>query len=49
MFSPFKNLLYFIVVILKLKCNTLIFNGIVVLNALYVCLLHSLFIENHPI
>jgi hypothetical protein len=36
-------------VIFKLKCNNLIFNEIMVLNASYVCLLHSCFIEDHPI
>jgi hypothetical protein len=49
MLSPLKNLLYFNLVILKLKCNNLIFNEIMVLNALYVCLLHSHFVKNHPI
>jgi hypothetical protein len=34
---------------LKLKCNNLIFNEILVLYASYVCLLHSRFIENHQI
>jgi hypothetical protein len=33
-----KNLLLLIMVIFKLKCNNLIFNEIIVLNALYVCL-----------
>jgi hypothetical protein len=33
----------------KLKCNNLIFNKILVLYASYVCLLHSCFVENHPI
>jgi hypothetical protein len=33
-----KNLLLLILVILKLKCNNLIFNEIMVLNASYVCL-----------
>jgi hypothetical protein len=36
-------------VISTLKCNNLIFNEIMILNALYVCLTHSRFIENHPI
>jgi hypothetical protein len=49
MFYPLKNLLYFQYVILKLKCNNLSFNHIMVLNASYVCLLHSCFVENHPI
>jgi hypothetical protein len=30
-------------------CNNLIFNEFIVLNASYVCLLHSHFIENRPI
>jgi hypothetical protein len=33
-----KNLLLLIIVIFKLKCNNLIFNEIMVLNASYVCL-----------
>jgi hypothetical protein len=49
MFYLLKNLLYLNLVILKLKCNNLIFNEIMVLNASYVCLLHSRFIENDPI
>jgi hypothetical protein len=49
MFYFLKHLLLRILVIFKLKCNNLIFNEILVLNALYVCLTHSLFIENHPI
>jgi hypothetical protein len=44
-----KNHLYLNLVILKLKCNNLIFNKILVLYASYVCLLHSRFIENHSI
>jgi hypothetical protein len=32
----------------KLKCNNLIFNKIMILNASYACLLHSRFVENHP-
>jgi hypothetical protein len=36
-------------VILKLGCDNLIFNEILILNASYVCLMHSRFIENHPI
>jgi hypothetical protein len=36
-------------VIFKLKCNNVIFNEIIILNASYVCLLHSRFVENHPI
>jgi hypothetical protein len=34
---------------LKLKCNHLIFNEILVLYTLYVCLMHSRFIENQLI
>jgi hypothetical protein len=49
MFYLLKKLLLLNLVILKLKCNTLIFNEILVLFALYVCLLHSCLIENHPI
>jgi hypothetical protein len=49
MFYLLKHLLHLILVIYKLKCNNLIFNEIMVFNALYVCLLHSRFIENHPI
>jgi hypothetical protein len=33
-----EELLLLIMVIFKLKCNNLIFNEIMVLNALYVCL-----------
>jgi hypothetical protein len=49
MFFLFKHLLLLNLVIFKLKCNNLIFNEILVLNASYVCLLHSRFVENHPI
>jgi hypothetical protein len=49
MFYLLKHLLLLILVIFKLKCNNLIFNEIMVLNASYVCLLHSHFVENHPI
>jgi hypothetical protein len=38
MFYLLKNLLLLIIVIFKLKCNNLIFNKIIVLNASYVCL-----------
>jgi hypothetical protein len=38
MFYLLKNLLFLILVILKLKCNNLIFTEIMVLNASYVCL-----------
>jgi hypothetical protein len=50
------NMLYLLIyllllnlVILKLGCDNLIFNEILILNASYVCLMHSRFIENHPI
>jgi hypothetical protein len=49
MFYLLKYLLLLILVIFKLKCNHLIFIEIMVLNASYVCLLHSRFVENHPI
>jgi hypothetical protein len=48
MFYLLKHLLLNLV-IFKLKCNNLIFNEIMVLNASFVCLLHSRFIEDHPI
>jgi hypothetical protein len=38
MFYLLKNLLLFILIIFKLKCNNLIFNEIMILNASYVCL-----------
>jgi hypothetical protein len=38
-----------ILVISKLNYNNLIFKEIMVLNALYVCMTHSRFVENHPI
>jgi hypothetical protein len=44
-----KNLFYFNIVILKLKCNNLIFNKIMVLNASYLCFLRSRFVKNHLI
>jgi hypothetical protein len=44
MFYLLKNLLLFIIVIFKLKCNNLIFNEIMVLNDSYVCL-HALSIH----
>jgi hypothetical protein len=31
------------------KCNNIIFNEIMVLNASYVCLMHSHLVENHLI
>jgi hypothetical protein len=49
MFYHWKNLLYLNLIILKLKCTNLIFNEIMILNASYVCLLYSRFIENHPV
>jgi hypothetical protein len=49
MFYLFKILLYLNLVVLELKCNNLIFDEILVLYASYVCLMHSRFIENHPI
>jgi hypothetical protein len=38
MFYLLKNILILILIIFKLKCNNLIFNEIMVLNDLYVCL-----------
>jgi hypothetical protein len=38
MFYLLKNLMLLTLVIFKLKCNNLIFNKIMVLNASYVCL-----------
>jgi hypothetical protein len=49
MFYLLKNLLYLNLVIFKLKCNNLILNEFMILNALYVCLLYFRFIENHTI
>jgi hypothetical protein len=46
-FYLLKHLLLLNHVIFKLKCNNLILNEIMVLNALYVCLLYSRFIEDH--
>jgi hypothetical protein len=48
MFYLLKHLFLLILVIFQLKCNNLIFNKIIILNA-YVCLLHSCFVENHLI
>jgi hypothetical protein len=45
----FEALRLLILAIFKLKCNNLIFNEIMNLNASYVSLLHSCFVENHPI
>jgi hypothetical protein len=49
MFYVLKNLLLPNLVNLKPMCNNLIFNEILSLYASYVCLLHSHFVENHPI
>jgi hypothetical protein len=49
MFYILNHLLLLNIAIFKLKCNNLIFNEIMVLNASYVCLLHFCFIEDHPI
>jgi hypothetical protein len=38
MFYLLKHLLLLILVVFKLKCNNLIFNEIIVLNASYMCL-----------
>jgi hypothetical protein len=47
MFYLLKNILLLIMVIFKLKCNNLIFNEIMVLNASVY--MHSRFVENHLI
>jgi hypothetical protein len=44
-----KHHLLLNLIIFKLKCINLVFNEILILYAPYVCLLHSRFIENHPI
>jgi hypothetical protein len=49
MFYLLKHLLFLYLIILKPSCNNLIFTLIMVLYALYVCLLHSHFVENHPV
>jgi hypothetical protein len=49
MFYLLKHLLLLNLLIFKLKCNNFIFNEILVFNTSYVCLLHSRFIEVHPI
>jgi hypothetical protein len=49
MFYLLKHLLLLYLVIFKSSYNNLIFTLIMVLYASYVCLLHSRFIENHPI
>jgi hypothetical protein len=43
----FLNHLLLNLLIFKLKCNNLIVNKILILNASYVCLLYSRFVENH--
>jgi hypothetical protein len=48
-FYLLKHLLVLNLVIFKLKYNNIIFNKIMVLNALYVRLLHSRFVKNHSI
>jgi hypothetical protein len=48
-FYLLKHLLHLNHVIFKIKCNNLTSNEIMILNASYVCLLHSCFVENHPI
>jgi hypothetical protein len=48
MFYLLKHLLLLNLVILKLKCNNLTSNEILILYVLYMCLLHSRFVENHP-
>jgi hypothetical protein len=48
-FYLLKHRLFLNLVIFKLKCNNLIANEILVLNASYVCLLHPHFVEHHPI
>jgi hypothetical protein len=42
-----NHLLLLNLLIFKLKCNNLIVNKILILNASYVCLLYSRFVENH--
>jgi hypothetical protein len=49
MFYLLKHLLLLNLLIFKLKCNDLIINEIMVLNASYVCLRYSRFVEKHPI
>jgi hypothetical protein len=49
MFYILKNLLLLNLVNVKPICNNLIFNKTLSLYTSYVCLLHSRFIENHPI
>jgi hypothetical protein len=49
MFYLLKNLLYLNLAILKLKCNNLILNEILILYASYVCLMYSHFFKNHLI
>jgi hypothetical protein len=47
MFYLLKHLLLLNLVIFKLKCNNLTFIEVLNLYASYLCLLYSLFIENH--
>jgi hypothetical protein len=49
MFYLLKHLLLLNLVIFKLKSNNLTFKENLILYALYVCLLHPRFIENHLI
>jgi hypothetical protein len=49
MFYLLKHLLLLILIIFKIMYNNLTFNEILILYALYVCLLHSSIIKNHPI
>jgi hypothetical protein len=44
-----EHLLLLNLVIFKIKCNNLIFNEIMVLNASFVCLFHSHFVEDYSI
>jgi hypothetical protein len=48
-FYLLKHLLLLNLVIFNLKFNNLIFNEIMILNASYMYLLHSRFVEDHPI
>jgi hypothetical protein len=49
MFYLLKHLLLLNLIIFKLNYNNINFNEILVLYASYVCLMHSHFVENHPI
>jgi hypothetical protein len=48
MFYLLNHILLLNLVILKLKCNNLTFNKIMILYASYVCLVHPRFTENQP-